>query len=361
MRVVHDLTCARRSGAPRSARAHARRSRPPARRRRTTRGARRARAPGRRARRPLLDQRRRRGAARGRRSPCRSRSRSGLAQLAAGGVEHDPQGVQRPRRRRRRQPADSMSTASGAALRSASPARPPCTSRSLEAIGATCTRSPPRRSTPARIVGSSHGDGPVRAAQLAGEDDVARLEVGVERAAEAGDQTAAAARAIGSCARTGPRGAGPSRSAARRPRARRARTARASSDSGASTTITGAGLGPAAGSHGGRRGQLGAGRASALRGPATFGSDARGAVVAIARSPLEQRGRCGPRPPSLPASRCRSRRRPAPAPARRSTARSQRPRPGGRAERRGVVTGDEELANGRHRAAAGSSSASAGR
>ena len=116
MRVVDDLL-AHVDRAPRTARAPARRSRPPVGRPRTTPAARRARAHGRRASTPTLRAATRPGAASGRRRRCRSRCVTRVAQFPAGGVEHDPQDVQRPRAGARRQPRRLHVDGRGAALR----------------------------------------------------------------------------------------------------------------------------------------------------------------------------------------------------------------------------------------------------
>ncbi len=113
-----------------------------------------------------------------------------------------------------------MSTAS-APLRNSAERRSPTTSRSLEAIGPMCTLRPPRRSTPARIVGSSQAAVPAGPRNSLASTMSPGSSSRVERAAESRDQDRAVRRSPLAAAPNGLRGAAPSRRGGHPPKARR--------------------------------------------------------------------------------------------------------------------------------------------
>ena len=113
-----------------------------------------------------------------------------------------------------------MSTAA-APVRCSARRRSPSTRRWLEAIGAMRTRSPPRRSTPARIVGSSHTVVPVGPRSSLASTTSPGSRSGSSAPQKPAISTARPRGAVGQREPTGRRAAAPSRSGAPGPRAPR--------------------------------------------------------------------------------------------------------------------------------------------
>ena len=237
-----------------------------------------------------------------------------MVQFPAAGVHHHPQGHQRPaaggRAPATRTPCRPQRRRCGTASAGARPSRGAGSRRS-----ARCTRAVRRVATrreDRRVVADGRAGGP---AQLAGEHDVTRLENGVERTAEAGDQCRPAAAGGRQLCASGRRGADPCRRDGRPPMARRCepRAPRARAAPARRSHRTGVVLAPLALDIGSAQPVQCSSVTRSIRGlrpppPRANATRARERISAATAAA----DRCAPRPPSSPANRCRSRRPPEP-------------------------------------------------